>query len=174
MKHSAILLVTLAVTGCASQAGSTLPPASSVASSIPPVSGTEQEKGGLRYIDVVSGTGAGAETRKCVYVHYTGWLANGRQFDSSRQPAPDGSPAAPIGFPLGTRRVIEGWDIGIEGMRVGGKRRLLIPARLGYGARGAPPAIPPNSDLVFDVELMATSDPLRRPSAPGAECTPWR
>ena len=173
MKHSAILLVTLVVAACASQAGSTLPAPSAVAS-IPPVSGAEQERAGLRYIDVVFGTGASAETRKCVYVHYTGWLTNGRQFDSSRQPAPDGSPAAPIGFPLGTRRVIEGWDVGIEGMRVGGKRRLLIPSRLGYGARGAPPAIPPNSDLVFDVELMATSEPIRRQSATSTECTPWR
>lgn len=132
------------------------------------------EKGGLRYIDVVVGTAASAETRKCVYVHYTGWLASGKQFDTSRQPATGGLPGAPIAFPLGIRWVIEGWDVGIEGMRVGGQRRLFIPSRLGYGARGAPPAIPPNSDLVFDVELMATSEPVTGRSTTSVECPPWR
>jgi FKBP-type peptidyl-prolyl cis-trans isomerase FkpA len=95
---------------------------------------------GLQFIDVVVGTGAEAHSGNKVSVKYTG-------FDSSigRKPFP---------FDLGKGSVIRGWDQGVAGMKVGGKRRLIIPADLGYGARGAPPVIPPNAVLIFDVELL--------------------
>ncbi|HEX5035769.1 MAG TPA: FKBP-type peptidyl-prolyl cis-trans isomerase [bacterium] len=106
---------------------------------------------GLKYEDHKVGTGAEAVKGKTVSVHYTGWLdekgAKGKKFDSSRDRG------VPIEFALGTGRVIPGWDEGLQGMKVGGTRTLMIPAKLGYGARGAGDAIPPNADLIFDVEL---------------------
>lgn len=108
---------------------------------------------GLKYEDHKVGTGAEAVKGKTVSVHYTGWLdekgAKGKKFDSSRDRG------VPIEFALGTGRVIPGWDEGLQGMKVGGTRTLMIPAKLGYGARGAGDAIPPNADLIFDVELTA-------------------
>lgn len=107
---------------------------------------------GLKYEDHKVGTGAEAVKGKTVSVHYTGWLdekgAKGKKFDSSRDRG------VPIEFALGTGRVIPGWDEGLTGMKVGGTRTLMIPAKLGYGARGAGDAIPPNANLIFDVELM--------------------
>lgn len=107
---------------------------------------------GLKYEDHKLGTGAEAVKGKAVSVHYTGWLdekgAKGKQFDSSRDRG------VPIEFVLGTGRVIPGWDEGVSGMKVGGTRTLMIPSKLGYGARGAGGAIPPNADLLFDVELV--------------------
>jgi len=109
-------------------------------------------KTGLRYEDQKVGTGAVAVKGKSVQVHYTGWLDDkgkpGKKFDSSVDRG------KPFEFALGAGRVIKGWDEGVAGMKVGGKRRLLIPANLGYGARGAGAAIPPNSKLIFDVELL--------------------
>ena len=84
-----------------------------------------------------------------VTVHYTGWLEDGTKFDSSVDRG------QPFVFPLGRGRVIQGWDLGVAGMKVGGKRKLLIPAKLGYGKRGAGDAIPPNANLIFDVELLS-------------------
>lgn len=104
---------------------------------------------GVEYWDIVVGTGATAVAGKTVGVHYTGWLADGKKFDSSVDRG------KPIAFPLGAGRVIKGWDEGIVGMKVGGKRQLRIPPDLGYGTRGAPPAIPPNAVLIFDVQLLA-------------------
>lgn len=107
---------------------------------------------GLRYEDHKVGEGAAAVSGKTVDVHYTGWLNDGdktgKKFDSSVDRG------RPFSFPLGARRVIKGWDEGVAGMKVGGKRTLYIPANLGYGARGAGRAIPPNADLIFDVELL--------------------
>ena len=103
---------------------------------------------GLQYIDVVQGTGAEARPGQRVTVHYTGWLTDGTKFDSSR----DRHDA--FQFALGGGQVIQGWDQGVAGMRVGGQRRLIIPASLGYGARGAAGVIPPNATLIFDVELL--------------------
>jgi FKBP-type peptidyl-prolyl cis-trans isomerase len=103
---------------------------------------------GLRYQDLAPGDGAEAKAGKNVSVHYTGWLPNGEEFDSSR----DGN--RPFGFTLGAGQVIAGWDEGVAGMKVGGRRKLVIPPDLGYGTAGAPPDIPPGATLVFDVELL--------------------
>ena len=103
---------------------------------------------GLEYEDLVAGTGDEAVTGKSVEVHYTGWLTDGTKFDSSLDRR------SPFSFPLGAGRVIRGWDEGVAGMKVGGKRKLTIPPDLGYGARGAGGVIPPNATLVFEVELL--------------------
>jgi FKBP-type peptidyl-prolyl cis-trans isomerase len=103
---------------------------------------------GLSYVDHVIGTGALAVAGKTTTVHYTGWLTNGQKFDSSVDRG------QPFSFPLGSGRVIKGWDEGVQGMKVGGKRKLTIPSALGYGARGAGGVIPPNATLIFDVELL--------------------
>jgi peptidylprolyl isomerase len=113
-------------------------------------------------LDLVPGAGAPAAPRQCYFVHYTGWLTNGRKFDSSRDTMPNGRPREPIAFAQGARMVITGWDAGFEGMRVGARRRLFIPYQLAYGELGRPPVIPPKSELIFDVELMAVADTLAR------------
>jgi FKBP-type peptidyl-prolyl cis-trans isomerase len=100
--------------------------------------------------DVTIGTGAEARPGRTVTVHYTGTLDNGSRFDSSRD-------RGPFSFLLGGGRVIQGWDQGVAGMRVGGVRRLVIPAELGYGDQGAPPVIPPRSTLHFEIELLEVS-----------------
>ena len=103
---------------------------------------------GLRYQDITEGQGATAVADRTVSVHYTGWLPNGEKFDSSRDRN------QPFSFTLGAGQVIAGWDEGVAGMKVGGRRKLVIPADLGYGTAGAPPDIPPGATLVFDVELL--------------------
>ncbi|MCC6932359.1 MAG: FKBP-type peptidyl-prolyl cis-trans isomerase [Deltaproteobacteria bacterium] len=107
---------------------------------------------GLKYEDTVVGTGAEAVKGKKISVHYTGWLNNdgvkGKKFDSSVDRGES------FEFPLGAGYVIQGWDQGFAGMKEGGKRTLYIPSDLGYGARGAGGAIPPNANLIFDVELL--------------------
>lgn len=104
---------------------------------------------GLSYVDHVVGTGNLAVTGKTTTVHYTGRLENGKKFDSSVDRG------QPFSFRLGVGQVIKGWDEGVQGMKVGGKRTLTIPSNLGYGARGAGGAIPPHATLIFDVELLA-------------------
>ena len=104
---------------------------------------------GLVIEDLVVGNGDVAAAGQKVTVHYTGWLTDGKKFDSSK----DRGEA--FVFPLGRGQVIRGWDEGVAGMKVGGKRKLTIPPNLGYGARGAGGAIPPNATLVFEVELLA-------------------
>jgi FKBP-type peptidyl-prolyl cis-trans isomerase len=103
---------------------------------------------GLKYIDQEVGTGDVAVAGKTASVHYTGWLENGKKFDSSVDRG------QPFSFPLGAGRVIKGWDEGVQGMKVGGKRKLTIPSDLGYGSRGAGGVIPANATLIFDVELL--------------------
>ena len=103
---------------------------------------------GLIVEEVIVGEGALAQSGQSVEVHYTGWLTDGTKFDSSKDRND------PFVFPLGAGHVIKGWDEGVEGMKVGGTRKLTIPPALGYGARGAGGVIPPNATLVFEVELL--------------------
>ena len=105
-------------------------------------------KSGLKYVDVKLGEGPAAVSGKDVTVHYTGKFPDGKKFDSSVDRN------EPFTFKLGAGHVIKGWDEGVAGMRIGGKRKLLIPSALGYGKRGAGSVIPPDAELVFDVELL--------------------
>jgi FKBP-type peptidyl-prolyl cis-trans isomerase len=103
---------------------------------------------GLQYLDLTVGTGASPEKGQTVTVHYTGTLSNGQKFDSSLDRN------QPFSFKIGVGQVIKGWDEGVATMKVGGKRQLIIPPDLGYGARGAGGVIPPNATLNFEVELL--------------------
>jgi peptidylprolyl isomerase len=103
---------------------------------------------GLKYQDIAVGSGKEAQPQNQVTVNYTGWLENGTKFDSSFDHG------QPFTFTLGAGNVIPGWDEGVQGMKEGGKRRLIIPPDLGYGSTGSPPTIPPNSTLIFDVDLL--------------------
>jgi FKBP-type peptidyl-prolyl cis-trans isomerase len=106
---------------------------------------------GLKYVDLKVGAGAEAKAGNTVEVHYTGWLEDGTKFDSSLDRK------QPLRFKLGAGQVIKGWDEGVAGMKVGGKRKLIIPAALGYGRMGAGSVIPPNANLVTEVELLAVA-----------------
>ena len=103
---------------------------------------------GLQYQDVTVGNGAEAREGQLAVVHYTGWLTDGTKFDSSRDRG------QPFSFPIGAGQVIAGWDEGVAGMKIGGRRKLVIPSNLGYGDMGSPPVIPAGATLVFDVELL--------------------
>jgi FKBP-type peptidyl-prolyl cis-trans isomerase len=118
-----------------------------------PGSGANQvvTQSGLKYEDLVTGTGTAAKVGDTISVHYTGTLEDGTKFDSSVDRG------TPYEFTLGQGRVIPGWEEGIQGMQVGGKRRLTIPPDLGYGANGYPPVIPGNATLIFDIELLAVN-----------------
>ena len=132
---------------------------------MPPAAGKLETAFALRYIDIKSGDGAPAQAGEYLTVHYTGWLgADGTKFDSSVDRS------EPFTFRLGLDPVIQGWVHGFEGMHVGGKRRLFIPYQLAYGERGRAPVIPPKSDLIFDIELIAAGDaPPPPPQAPAAQ-----
>ena len=164
--HLALTVVALAAcAGATASTGGVPAPASSVS-------------GDLGVVDVQPGTGTRALAHQCLYVHYTGVLANGRQFDSTRDSLSNGTLQPPVAFELGAGRVMPGWERGLVGMKVGGQRRLFVPYRLAYGARGRPPSIPPQTDLVFDIELMAIAPTVPTAStAPRAEtaqtCPTW-
>jgi FKBP-type peptidyl-prolyl cis-trans isomerase len=113
------------------------------------MSGEVTTASGLKYIDILEGSGEGPRPGQSVTVHYTGTLEDGTKFDSSLDRG------QPYTFQIGVGRVIKGWDEGVMSMKVGGKRKLIIPAHLGYGARGAGGVIPPNATLLFDVELIS-------------------
>ena len=148
----ALVLTLFAVFGVASGCGNTNKSGTPSPSSPAKVNGQPTTiASGLKYWDIVVGTGATAVAGRTVKVHYTGWLTTGEKFDSSRDRG------EPFSFPLGTGQVIKGWDEGVEGMKVGGQRQLRIPPSLGYGASGAGGAIPPNATLIFDVELLEVS-----------------
>ena len=138
-------LTALVATGAAALAAST---PTSAQSTIRPMTTAS----GLQIIDTQVGTGASPRTGQTCVMHYTGWLyengAKGKKFDSSVDRG------TPFEFPIGMKRVIAGWDEGVATMKVGGKRTLIIPAKLGYGDRGAGGVIPPNATLIFDVELV--------------------
>jgi FKBP-type peptidyl-prolyl cis-trans isomerase len=103
---------------------------------------------GLKIQDLKVGDGASPQPGQTITVHYIGWLENGKEFNNSH------TGGAPIDFKIGTGAVIKGWDEGVMGMKVGGKRKLIIPSELAYGSRGRPPTIPPNSNLTFEIELL--------------------
>jgi peptidylprolyl isomerase len=146
MKKTALLLAVAAI------AFSTLPAAADEKKGGD--SKMQKTPSGLQWEDVKVGTGAAPKPGQTCVMHYTGWLwedgAKGKKFDSSVDKG------TPFEFPLGQGRVIKGWDEGVATMKVGGKRNLLIPPQLGYGARGAGGVIPPNSTLFFEVELLGT------------------
>src|SRR5258706_9892594 len=122
-----------------------------VPSKMPVVAGTPTELANLRYIDIPAGTGALAAAGKEYTVHYTGWLRDGTKFDSSVDRK------QPLKFVQGRRQVITGWELGFEGMKTGGKRRIFIPYQLAYGEQGRG-SIPPKAELIFDVELLDVGD----------------
>ena len=140
------LAITLAACNGSSESGPSAPLAS-------PGAAMTTTASGLQFTDSVVGSGASPQAGQTCVMHYTGWLyengARGRKFDSSLDRG------QPFEFAIGRRQVIGGWDEGVASMRVGGKRTLIIPPALGYGARGAGGAIPPNATLMFDVELLA-------------------
>ena len=140
------VLVVFGVAACAAQGFDPRMP-----SSVPEVTGTVEARAPLRYIDIQVGSGAAAAPGQEYTVHYTGWLRDGTKFDSSVDRN------QPFKFVQGRRQVITGWDVGFEGMKVGGKRRLFLPYQLAYGEKGRRP-IPPKAELIFDVELLDVKD----------------
>ena len=138
----------LALTGCAHSRSAE--PAATASPAPAPAAETKVHRlaSGLVYEDEVVGSGTMADNGLTATVHYTGWLLDGTKFDSSRDRG------QPFQFQVGAGQVIRGWDEGVKGMRVGGKRKLTIPPDLGYGPNGQPPVIPANATLVFDVELL--------------------
>ena len=161
MTRSLIVVAAVVLSACASAP-------SRQQETIPAVAGEMRNASGVRYVDVATGNGAQMSQGKCVFTHYTGWLEDGTRFDSSRDAAPDGTSGEPVAFIQGTGRVMRGWEVGFNGMRVGGKRRLFIPYQLAYGDDGNPPRIPPRAALIFDVELMAVTDVTNH------QCPAWK
>ena len=132
---------------------------------MPAAPGPAKELFALRYIDLKIGEGELARPQMFYTVNYTGWTTDGKKFDSSYDHAPGGEPFT---FPAGARRVIVGWDTGFEGMRIGGKRRIIVPYELAYGEAGRPPVIPEKATLIFDLEFLAQSSTPPGPPPPSA------
>lgn len=150
MLQSLLLCAVLALAGCGSSDDSGDPAKVTYADSLGvDLSAMNKSESGLYSQDLVVGTGKEAVKGSRVQVHYAGWLPSGSLFDNSR------TRGEPFVFSVGAGQVIDGWDEGLVGMHVGGKRKLVIPSELGYGSRGSPPVIPSDSVLVFDVELLA-------------------
>lgn len=144
-----ILLIGIALVGCDRDQDKFKVKTRTVMDEIPKVEiKADTTASGLIVQDIKIGDGAEAKAGDAVQVHYTGWLVNGKKFDSSVDRK------QPFNFKLGAGEVIQGWDQGVQGMKVGGKRRLTIPSELAYGEKGAAGVIPPNSVLIFDVELL--------------------
>ena len=141
-----LLIVAIAIPACSQKEVRSVPEKSAEPQQA--ATGAVKNPSGLSYTDLVKGNGAAPVSGKNVVVHYTGWLEDGKKFDSSLDHG------QPFVFRIGAGEVIPGWDEGVMSMRVGGKRKLFIPAQLGYGANGAPGAIPPNANLIFEVELL--------------------
>ena len=134
------------------------PTPASVDTGPPPVADEPTfSESGLGIIDIESGTGETPEAGQTLAVHYTGWLSDGTKFDSSLDRG------TPFELALGAGQVIAGWDEGLATMKVGGKRRLIIPPELGYGEGGSPPTIPPNAELTFDIELLEIKEAPESP-----------
>jgi peptidylprolyl isomerase len=147
--------------------GAAVQPPKPVGREIPPQAAVADadlhtEPFGLQWADITVGTGEPAAKGQTVSVDYTGWLKDGTMFDSSFKRA------NPFKFPIGQGKVIQGWDLGVAGMKVGGKRRLVIPGPLAYGPHGRPPTIPPDATLVFDIELRQIHETRTAPASPTA------
>jgi FKBP-type peptidyl-prolyl cis-trans isomerase len=148
MRGSALALFALVLSACGDSGDGKGGAASAAGDFAVDSAALTRTASGLGYQDVEVGDGAEAREGQVAVVHYTGWLTDGTKFDSSRDRG------TPFSFPVGAGQVIAGWDEGVAGMKVGGRRKLVIPANLGYGEMGAPPVIPPGATLVFDVELL--------------------
>lgn len=146
MRRSSVALFALFLSACGGD-GESKGGASSAEFAVDSAALTKTPSG-LQYQDMAAGNGPEATPGQIAVVHYTGWLTDGTKFDSSRDRG------EPFSFPLGGGQVIAGWDQGVAGMKVGGRRKLVIPPDLGYGPRGSPPVIPASATLVFDVELL--------------------
>ena len=144
-----LLIVAISIPACSQKEAKSDP---GKAAESQAASGAVTTASGLSYTDIVKGTGAAPTSGNNVTVHYTGWLENGTKFDSSVDRG------QPFVFRIGAGEVIPGWDEGVMSMKVGGKRKLVIPSQLGYGPAGAGGVIPPNATLIFDVELLSVAN----------------
>jgi FKBP-type peptidyl-prolyl cis-trans isomerase FkpA len=145
-----LLVAAISIPACSQKEATNAAPKAAETQAAPATAsaGAVTTASGLSYTDLVAGSGASPTSGKNVTVHYTGWLVDGKKFDSSVDRG------EPFVFRIGAGEVIPGWDEGVMSMKVGGKRKLIIPAQLGYGAAGAGGVIPPNATLIFEVELL--------------------